>query len=675
MEILAPAGGQEQLVAAVRCGADAVYLGAGGFNARRNAENFGGGALEKAVGYCHARGVLVHVTVNTLVTDRELGDLDSTIQEVAASGADAVITQDLAVMANFRDRCPDIKRHASTQMTVHNLDGAKMCADMGFSRVVLARELTLREIERISAHCGIETEVFIHGALCMCMSGACYLSAMLGGRSGNRGLCAQPCRLDFRSGERHYALSLKDMSHIDHIKELENAGVASLKIEGRMKRPEYVAAAVTACRVALTGEPYDRESLRAVFSRSGFTDGYLTGKRDLSMFGHRSREDVTAADKVLRELANLYKSERQAVPVDMTFTACPQGSALRAAAAGKEAAAAGPVPERARTREMSLESVRGSLEKTGGTPFYLRSLVGSVEPGLAMAASAVNQMRRQALEELLAELERPEPKAIAPKERRTEGRWRTGETQMWGRFRLAEQLTDTDRLQRVILPVEQIKRNRELILQLGDKLTGELPALCFDGDGYPLDDTIRELRDLGLKSVSCGNIYGLRLAKEAGMRAIGDFGLNIMNSIALDEYASLGLAAATLSIELKMSGISSMAGSIPSGIISYGHLPLMRFRNCPAKGERGCGQCRGGPSLTDRKNVAFPLECGQRRYSSLLNSVPIYLADKSLPEVDFHTLYFTTETAEQARRVIEAYGKGETSAFPYSRGLYYRGVE
>ena len=253
VEILAPAGGEEQLTAAVRCGADVVYLGAGDFNARQGAENFGGGKLAQAVSFCHVRGVKTHVTLNTLVMDAESQALEDTVREIAASGADAVIVQDLGVNDLLRRRVPGLPRHASTQMTVHNLDGAKLAADLGFSRVVLARELTLREIETIAAGCGIETEVFIHGALCMCMSGQCYLSSMLGGRSGNRGRCAQPCRLNFRNGRREYALSLKDMSHIKHVKELADAGVASFKIEGRLKRPEYVAAAVTAVRAAPRG--------------------------------------------------------------------------------------------------------------------------------------------------------------------------------------------------------------------------------------------------------------------------------------------------------------------------------------------------------------------------------------------------------------------------------------
>ena len=261
-EILAPVGGHEQLLAAVRCGADAVYLGTKGFNARRNAENFEADSLREAVSYCHARGVKLYVTVNTLITDAEKELLEDEARMIAASGADAVIIQDMAVFRLFRDRCPTIKRHASTQTAVHNCDGAKLLRDIGYDRIVLARELSMAEMEKIINESGIEAEAFVHGAHCMSLSGACYLSAMLGGRSGNRGLCAQPCRLDFRIGDADHALSLKDMSYIDHIRELADIGVASFKIEGRMKRPEYVAAAVTACVNALAGKEYDKETLQ-----------------------------------------------------------------------------------------------------------------------------------------------------------------------------------------------------------------------------------------------------------------------------------------------------------------------------------------------------------------------------------------------------------------------------
>ena len=317
IEVLAPAGGEEQLIAAVRAGADAVYLGTGSFNARRNAANFDADALKRAVSYCHGREVKVHVTCNTLVTDKELPLLFDEIKNIAASGADAVIVQDLAVAAMFREHCPDMPLHASTQMTIHNAEGAIMAKELGFERAVLAREVSLEEIRSIHERVDIELEAFVHGALCMSVSGQCYLSAMLGGRSGNRGLCAQPCRLNFVSGGREFALSLKDLSAIEYVRELEAAGISSLKIEGRMKRPEYVAAAVSACRSAVNGEKPDMENLKAVFSRSGFTDGYITGKRTVDMFGIRTKEDVQASAAVLGDIASLYRNERQSVPVDV----------------------------------------------------------------------------------------------------------------------------------------------------------------------------------------------------------------------------------------------------------------------------------------------------------------------------------------------------------------------
>ena len=323
MEILAPAGGKEQLIAAVYSGADAVYLGTKGFNARRKADNFGEDELKKAVAWCHGRGVRVHVTVNTLVTDGELPALYETVREVAGSGADAVILQDLAAAALFRAHVPDLPRHASTQMSIHNAEGALLAKELGFSRVILARELSLSEIRKIREKVDIELECFVHGALCMGVSGQCLLSAFLGERSGNRGLCAQPCRLDFRAGERSYALSLKDACLIPYCRELAEAGVTSLKIEGRLRRPEYVAAAVDACRKSLAGEEPDLTDLEKVFSRSGFTDGYLRGKRDLSMFGRRTEEDKADSAAVLGRLSGLYRREMSRVEVDMDLKLKP----------------------------------------------------------------------------------------------------------------------------------------------------------------------------------------------------------------------------------------------------------------------------------------------------------------------------------------------------------------
>lgn len=254
--ILAPAGGFAAVTAAVRCGADAVYLGAKNFNARRNAENFDDLALPETVKFCHERGTKVFVTVNTLVTDGEMDALIEEADAIAETGADAVILQDPAVMRLFRDRYPALPRHASTQTAVHDLDGALYLQDLGCETIVLARELTLSEMEKIASRLTTAgVEAFVHGAHCMSVSGACYLSAMLGGRSGNRGLCAQPCRARLRCGRGDHVLSLKDMSLLRHAQEMADAGITTFKIEGRMKRPEYVAAVVTAAARRLRSSP------------------------------------------------------------------------------------------------------------------------------------------------------------------------------------------------------------------------------------------------------------------------------------------------------------------------------------------------------------------------------------------------------------------------------------
>ena len=289
---------------------------------------------------------------------------------IAETGADAVILQDPAVMRLFRDRYPALPRHASTQTAVHDLDGALYLQDLGCETIVLARELTLSEMEKIASRLTTAgAEAFVHGAHCMSVSGACYLSAMLGGRSGNRGLCAQPCRLDWRCGKGDHVLSLKDMSLLRHAQEMADAGITTFKIEGRMKRPEYVAAVVTACREALALEPYDEDTLRAVFSRSGFTDGYLTGKRDKTMFGYRTKDDVQSADKVLKSLAALYEKETPRVGVSMAFSLTETESALTVSDGENACTVTGDAPEKAINRALDAASAEKNLVKTGGTPF------------------------------------------------------------------------------------------------------------------------------------------------------------------------------------------------------------------------------------------------------------------------------------------------------------------
>ncbi len=675
-EILAPVGGAEQLTAALRSGADAVYLGLGNFNARRNAENFAGG-LEGAVRDCHGRGMRCHVTLNTLITDKERPAFQEELRRVAACGPDAIIVQDLAVAAMAREMVPDLPRHASTQMTIHDVNGAKLAQDLGFSRVVLSRELELREIERIASAVDIEIESFIHGALCMSMSGCCYLSSMLGGRSGNRGLCAQPCRLNFTDGSRPYMLSLKDMSFVTHIRDLHNAGVCSFKIEGRMKRPEYVAAVVTACRAALAGETPDMESLRAVFSRSGFTDGYLTGKRGVDMFGYRRKEDVTAAQSVLGKLSGLYRNEFRHIPVDMDFSMPENAPAALTVTDGEHTVrVTGAVAEIALNRPTTEESLRKALEKTGGTPFLPGKLQAQLAPGRILPMQELNRMRREALEQLLAQRETLRPWPVREVDLSPAKPAQHPENApLRARFAKAEQLFPdaAECFEKIILPLSEIQSHPELLSQLGDKLIGELPRMCFPVDTAQLEAQLETLKAAGLTAVYVCNPGLFYLARRLGFVLHGAPELNVLNSNALAEYARLGAADMTLSFEASMKQIATLGGSLPRGILGYGYLPLMTMRACPNSGTGGCKKhCPGESTLTDRKGVRFRLACDDRKYTVLYNSTPLYIADKEIRGVDFISLYFTNEPAARCQEITRAFQHKSAPDFPRTGGLYYR---
>ena len=686
-EILAPAGSFDSLIAAVQCGADAVYLGGKGMNARRSAGNFDAEELRRAVEYCHLRDVKVYQTINIVMFQHETDEAIDTIRQAAEAGVDAVLTQDLAIARMVRECAPSLPIHASTQMSIHNIEGVRLCEELGFSRAVLARELTAGEIAAICAATPLEIEVFVHGALCMSVSGQCYLSSMIGGRSGNRGLCAQPCRLPFSTdGGGEYALSLKDLSLADRIGELTRMGVASLKIEGRMKRPEYVAAAVTAVRRAREGEPVDFETLRSVFSRSGFTKGYFDGKIDREMFGRRQKEDVTSAAGVLGELEKLYAKENPLVPVTMGFTA-GAGEAVALTVRDRDGHAVtvtGEAPLLAEKKPTDADRARQNLAKTGGTPYYAEVIDCTIGPGLLVPASALNALRREALEELTARRSAVEPHpftdrvprlADAPADRRKPKlRARVSAGQLTRR--LAGYCNEFQ------VPLEEA----EDVLASGfvrpDQVIVEIPRILFDGAPKALE-LLRRAGELGVRRAWCGNLGAVTLAREAGLLPEGGYSLNITNAYALRECARLGLGACELSFELDLGEARRLDGGLAKGILAYGYLPLMALRNCPIQAAKGCRACRGYESLIDRKGVAFTVDCGahdgrRREVSDLYNSVPLWLADRpeELRGFDFITLYFTRETPGVCERVAAAYA-GEPGAYQpeaRTRGLYYREV-
>ena len=681
-EILAPAGGEVQLRAAVLCGADAVYLGLQGFNARAGAENFDENTLPQTVGWCHSRGVKVYVTLNTLVTDRELPRWLRSLDAVAAAGVDGVLVQDLGLVRLMRQRYPTLPLLGSTQMSVHNLAGARLLEEMGLYQVVLARELSKEEIAAICAGTSLRCEVFVHGALCMSVSGQCYLSSVLGERSGNRGRCAQPCRLDFKSHGRSYALSLKDLTLTDRLQELEALGVASFKIEGRLKRPEYVAAAVTACRQSLSGEAPDLETLRSVFSRSGFTDGYYTARRDLSMFGIRTKEDAAASAEVLGKLAALTRNEVGRLPADMVLTLLPGKPVTLAVTDGThQVEVAGEVPQTALTRPTDEELARRALEKCGGTPFYLQNLTCHIAPGLMLPLSALNRLRAAALT-ALAEARSvviPYPQAPAAAEEPSGRRCPQGAAELRCRLTAAAQASPAIRrgAGRLSLPLWELAEHPELIESCGGRLLAELPAFCPVEQEETVMRTLRRLKEYGLTAALCGNLGTLLMAREAGLAITGDYGLNIINSPAARQAAELGCAELTLSFECERTAACSLESPVPLGIIAYGHLPLMLLRNCPGKTAVGCGDCRGVNHITDRRGEDFPLQCGQRQYTHLLNPRPLFLSDR-LPEwdfCDFLTLRFTTESPAECDAVLKMYQTGAAPAGAFTRGLYYRSLK
>ena len=686
IEILAPVGSEEMLRAAVFSGADAVYLGFSGFNARTGAGNFDADSLKEAVRFCHARGVAVHVALNTTVYGTELPALEQAIRSVAASGADAVICQDLAVATLIgKIAAPQLPRHGSTQMSVHTLQGALELKELGFTRVVLARELSLPEVEHITKHCGIETECFVHGALCMSMSGQCYMSAFLGGRSGNRGSCAGPCRLPFEAntlpegkpGRLHH-LSLKDNSVIDQLDKLQALGVASAKIEGRLRTPEYVAAAVSACLAGREGRAYDRDLLKNAFSRSGFTSGYLNGKIDGSMFGVRSEADAELTKKTLPMLRELYRRERSRVSVTMRLEIEEGGEKLTVTDAdGNKAFAYGDFePQPARTDP--TESLRRSLAKTGGTPFEAADIAVEMDGGpWFVPGSTVNELRREALDALLKKREvlRPWPTTeehVPALPQRTLPPHRT----LRARFERWDQVPEQalSGVEYLILPIAQADR---VPREWRGKTILELPRAMF---GALEQDTARRIaatQDAGFAGYEASNIAHLRLCR--GLPLSGGFGLNITNNAAAQFYAEQGLNSLLILPEVKDSDIASIAPvrdgkPVPTGVMVYGHMPLMLTRACPLQNIHDCAHCDKTGTLTDRKAKKFPVRCslGMR---TIYNPVPIYMGDKpGALAVDYGVAYFTLETREEAAAILDMIRTHAPFEGDFTRGLYFKGT-
>lgn len=681
VEVLAPCGSFESVAAAVRSGADAVYMGTKHFNARIKAENFGEDNFGEAVDYCRSHGVRVNVTMNTLISDEEISKALDTIGHVCQKGADVLILQDLGLAKLVKRVAPEIEMHASTQMSVQTVSGVNLLRELGYKRVVLPRELTKEEIQNIRNSTEAELEVFVHGALCMCVSGQCYMSSMFGSRSGNRGLCAQPCRLPFScEGGTGFDLSLKDLSLAHKVRELSSMGIDSLKIEGRMKRPEYVAAAVTAIKKALRGEDTAdiNEKLRAVFSRSGFTDGYYENNRGRDMFGTRKKEDVTAAtNSVLSELSKIYEKEAPLIPVSFYLTVIENEKvSLSVSAKGKTVFVSDDyIPEKAINKPMTKESLEGRISKCGGTQFYPESIEIDLDEGLIVPASVINNLRRTALEQLEKQLIIVKPMSFTPIQIKIPETKRNSPLKYRVRVAHPDQIPhNLTNVENLYIPLNTAENLVEKVKKLPVSLGIEVPRGIF-GAEKAVESRMLKMKECGINIAYCSTIDAVALAKKLGFQIHTGFSMNVFNSLSVSVLEKLGVKEITLSPELTLKQASKIASKAKRGIIGYGRLPLMLTRNCPIKNGKTCDECKSNSYLTDRMNKKFPVVCSWG-CSEILNSQPIYMGDRidEIENMDFITFYFTKEKRELCDAVLDSYRKGKSVKGDYTRGLYYRGA-
>ena len=750
MELLSPAGSPESLRAAVESGAGAVYLGWGDFNARRNAKNFSDEEFADALRYCHERGVRVFLTLNTLLTDRELPKALETAAAACRMGVDSVLVQDWGLFDLLRQALPDLPLHASTQMSLFTSGGCREMAADGCERVVIARECSAEDTAAICKSCPAEVEVFVHGALCMCYSGQCEMSALIGGRSGNRGRCAQPCRLpydvvaappeqssgaaqaaskrfaagktlpqaEFISAEENgskgsrtakagwdgrcaqpcrmaygvnepakksYPLSLKDSCLADRLGEMAEMGVACLKLEGRMKRPEY-GAVITRIYARLLAEgrrptAAEKAELEQAFSRSGFTDWYWQGRHGAGMFGTRPENAPDPKELFAQAKAAYEKGGLRTVPVRFRCTVRAGIPCVLEAATpdGHAVTVTGPVPEAARSRAVTTEELCQRLRKTGGTAYRCEEVTAEVDDGLSLPVSAVNALRRDALAALTDARTVPPQRRELPVPPPPAGDCAASSPRFTVSVTTAAQLSPELLAlgpARVYVPLELLAAFTALP-EAGTQWCAVLPRVWRDRDEAELRRWLDHAKSLGVTAVLAGNIGHLSLVRDMGFAVYGDYGLNVFNGRSLDYLRKKGLSSACLSFELRFAQLRDLPKCLPAEAIVYGRLPLMITENCLIENAGAC-RCDRPNFLTDRTGAAFPLLPAYGHRTEIQNSRVLWLADR--PEyrrlgLAYARLRFTTETPEECVRVFRDYLAGAAASGEFTRGLYERGVE
>lgn len=691
MELLSPAGSTAALRAAVQSGADAVYLGGTEFGARHSAENFSIDDIKKWTDYCHLYSVDVHVTVNTLVKEKELTRLQDYVKSLSNAGVDALIVQDIGAAEIIKNTIPDMTLHASTQMTVTSLEGVRYLENMGFSRIVLSRELSEKEIAHICSNAASEIEVFVHGAICMCYSGQCLMSSILGGRSGNRGRCAQPCRLPYellekgRSIGKGYLLSPKDMALINELERLEEIGVTSLKIEGRLKRAEYVSAVVGIYRKYLDTfgkvTKNDMRELLDAFSRTGFTDGYFKGNTGKNMMSHitpgNSAENKFSKEAKSRasENANIRKIPVKIMgtlktdkPLELTVYD-NDGHYINTAGTLKS--------EKALNKPINESRLCEQLAKLGNTPFECKEISVFVDEGITVPVKEINTLRREACDMLAKKRQERKKREITDYNIPVRNRNNVRNVILTAEVMTKEQLTAAVQ--------KGIKRIYAPAGLLGTLKDDEL-LMTAENSGIEIVTKTSEIfceEKILTKSALVSSPAAAY--KYKNKTVYGDFRLNVFNAETAEHFSYM--KSVTVSPELNLHEIRELCENTTASleVIGYGRLPLMIMRNCPVKAMRKCQKGKNIYTLRDRKNQEFPLVCGKNCTAVLLNSKPVYMADKisDLTELKINSirLIFTVENFSQCGKIIDVYRRAMESekaeSMPeneYTRGHFCRGV-
>ena len=663
-ELLSPAGSREAFEAAIEGGADAIYIGGASFNARINAKNFTTDELSDAVRLAHTYGVKVYQTINIMTLDREMNELEQTVIASAEAGIDAFIVSDLGAAARIHRILPDMPLHASTQMSIHNAAGAKMLEEYGFSRVVPARELSREDIASLVKRNPLEVEIFIHGAMCVSHSGQCLFSSIVGGRSGNRGLCAQPCRLPYSAGGckgcDKYPLSLKDMSLAGHVREIIDSGVASLKIEGRMKSPEYVRGVTSIWRRLLDegrdATRADIDELAALFSRGGFSDGYYEKRIDRKMLGVRSDEDKQAS----REIDKFNKITRK-IPLDIKATLLEgEPMKLELSSCGKSVTVTGEVAQRAINAPLNADAVTRSMSKLGDSVFKLQNIEIELGESVMVPVSQMNSLRRAGVEAMTAALS----ESIEYTIEKTVPKKPTGKRfdRRAARFFSAEQITGKAReyFDVCLLPLDKFA-------DTGNRADGfVMPPVIFDSEIERADKLLDKATNFAPKYAVVSNLGQIEIVKKhfPDIKMIADFRFNIGNDETVAFFEELGFESVIASAELTLPQLRDLGGSV--GAIVYGRIPLMTLEKCVIKElygdsrsrEDACNICGDGKAeMRDRRGFVFPVVREYPHRNIVLNSLPTSMSDRQSEleraRISDRHFVFTVESANEVDEIID----------------------